>query len=313
MTDTNIWTTEKPKDLSKVTAIAVDVSKDKNGNSYVLKEEESVSVIVNMRAPWDLKANGIDSESKAINEIYANTTVTTNLDNVSENKIINTAYTAINLEPVETEASIIAKKIYLDKEEKVVELKGNDFEFKLKDSEGKVLQTKKNDKDGNITFDPIKYHSRDVGEHTYTIEEVKGDDNKIDYDKHIETVKVNVERVGDSELKTTVIYDEDGSNFTNKEKKSANFQLVKLKEGKDEFSLEEVKDEAGNLTFYKVPEAQKNNVLDEAEYELYKVESDGTETLIDTLVTKDGISKVVQDIMPGEYKLRETKALRDTH
>ena len=58
------------------------------------------------------------------------------------------------------------------------------------------------------------------------------------------------------------------------------------------------------LTFCKVPEAQKNNVLDEAEYKLYKIEADNTETLI----TKKGISKVVQDIVPGKYKLRKTKA-----
>lgn len=57
------------------------------------------------------------------------------------------------------------------------------------------------------------------------------------------------------------------------------------------------------LTFCKVPEAQKNNVLDEAEYKLYKIEADDTETLI----TKKGISKVVQDIVPGKYKIRETK------
>lgn len=312
LTDTSIWTTEKPKNLSKVTAIAVDVSKDKNGNSFVLKEEESVSIIVNMKAPWDMKAHRIDPKAKAINEIYANTTVTTNLDNVSKNKIINTAYTAINLEPVETEATIKAKKSYFDKEDKAIELKGDDFEFNLKDSNGKTLQTKTNDKDGNITFDPIKYHSWDVGEHTYTIEEVKGKDNKIDYDKHIETVKVKVDRSEVSEIKASVEYDKDGSNFTNKEKKSASLQLVKLKADEEKFNLEEIKDKDGNLTSYKVPEADLGKTLDGAVYELYKL-NEGKEELVATLTTKNGISNVVEELEAGSYKLVETKAPSGYH
>ncbi|OXZ40154.1 SpaA isopeptide-forming pilin-related protein [Finegoldia magna] len=312
LTDTSIWTTEKPKDLSKVTAIAVDVSKDKNGNPFVLKEEESVSIVVNMKAPWDMKKHRIDPEAKAINEIYANTTVTTNLDNVSENKIINTAYTDINLEPVETEATITAKKSYLDKEDKAIELKGDDFEFNLKDSNGKILQTKTNDKDGNITFDPIKYHSWDVGEHTYTIEEVKGKDNKIAYDKHIETVKVKVERPEVSEIKASVEYDKDGSNFINKEKKSASLQLVKLKANEEKFNLEEIKDKDGNLTSYKVPDADLGKTLDGAEYKLYKI-NDGKEELVATLTTKNGISNVVEELEAGSYKLVETKAPSGYH
>lgn len=427
LTDTSIWTKEKPADLSKVTAIAMDLTKDKNGKPYVLKENESVVVNLHMKAPWNMKEHNIDITDKAINEIYANTTVTTNLDSKSENELINMAYTAVNFEPVVAEAPIKATKKYIDKEGKDIALKGNDFTFELRDSEGKVLQTKTNDAKGNITFDPIKYNSWDVGEHTYKIVEVKGDKDTTAYDNHEEIVKVNVQREGNSNLKATITYDEDGAIFTNHEVdfittsleakkvyigkggleekptagafefilkdaegtevaratndaegkvvfeglefkpnqigehkytieevkgnnpaieydntkknvtinvsltedfklgaevvydnnetpkftntlKSASLQLVKLKENSKPFTLDEVKDENGFLTSYKVPEAQKDNVLDGAEYELYTIESDGSEKLIDTLITKDGISKVVQDIMPGKYKLKETKA-----
>lgn len=307
LSDTSIWSKKKPKDLSEVTAVAVDLRKDKNGNPFKLKSEESVVAILNMKAPYNTNKDKIDKDALAVNEVYANTTVTTELNNKSEHKLIDTGYTTVKLLPISTNATIKSNKKLLDKDDKSINLKGNDFKFNLKNSEGKVLQTKTNDKDGNITFNPIEYRSWDLGEHTYTIEEIKGNNNKIDYDNHIETVKVNVEKAGDSELKATVVYDNDGSNFTNKEKKSASLQLVKLKEGKNEFGLEEVKDEAGNLTSYKVPEAQKDSVLDGAEYKLYKL-NEGKEELVATLITKNGISQVIQDIMPGKYKLRETKA-----
>lgn len=427
LSDTSIWTKEKPADLSKVTAIAVDLSKDKKGQPYVLKENESVVVNLHMKAPWNMKEHNIGTTDKAFNEIYANTTVTTNLDSKSENELINTAYTAVGLEPVIAEAPIKATKKHLDKEGKDIALKANEFTFELQDSKGKVLQTKSNDEKGNIPFDPIKYNSWDVGEHTYKIVEVKGESDTTAYDNHEEIVKVKVERSGDSELKATITYDEDGALFTNREMdpigttieakkvyigkggleekpkagafefilkdaqgnevdrttndaegkvvfkemtykpnqlgehkytieevkgnnpaidydtakknvtvnvsltndfklkadvvyeggtvptftntlKSASLQLVKLKDESDPFALEEIKDVNGFVTSYKVPEAQKGNVLDGAEYKLYKSESDGTETFIETLTTKDGISQVVQDILPGSYKLKETKA-----
>lgn len=313
ITNTNVWKPYKEgDDLSKVQAIAIDLRKKTDGSDFKLKEEESISVTLNMRAPWGTESKQIDKEAKALNEIYANTTITTDLNNKSTNKLINTAYTAIELEPVETETTIKAKKSYLDKEDKAIELKGNDFEFNLKDSSGKVLQTKTNDKDGNITFDPIKYHSWDVGEHTYTIEEVKGKDNKIAYDKHIETVKVKVERPETSEIKSSVEYDKDGSNFTNKEKKSASLQLVKLKADEEKFNLEEIKDKDGNLTSYKVPDADLGKTLDGAVYELYKL-NEGKEELVATLTTKNGISNVVEELEAGSYKLVETKAPSGYH
>lgn len=313
LNDNSVWTLyKKGDDLSEVKAIAIDLKEKPDGTPFKLKEDESVSVTLYMKAPWDMKKHRIDPEAKAINEIYANTTVTTTMDDISKHKLINTAYTAINLEPVETETTIKAKKSYLDKEDKAIELKGDDFEFNLKDSEGKILQTKTNDKDGNVTFDPIKYHSWDVGEHTYTIEEVKGKDNKIAYDKHIETVKVKVERPEMSEIKASVEYDKDGSNFTNKEKKSASLQLIKLNANEEKFNLEEIKDKDGNLTSYKVPDADLGKTLDGAEYKLYKV-NEGKEELVATLTTKNGISNVVEELEAGSYKLVETKAPSGYH
>ena len=53
ISDTSIWSTEPPEDMSSVTAIAIDLSKDKNGNDYTLKSEESVTITMTMQAPVD--------------------------------------------------------------------------------------------------------------------------------------------------------------------------------------------------------------------------------------------------------------------
>ena len=283
ITDTNIWKPYKEgDDLSKVQAIAVDLRHKPDGTEFKLKEEESVNITLNMRAPWNVKEHQIDPEAKALNEIYANTTITTDLNNQSTNKLINTAYTAIELEPVKTEINLNANKKYLNKEGKDIALKGDDFTFELKDAEGKVLQTKTNYKDGNITFDPIKYNSWDVGEHTYKIVEVKGDNPKIAYDSHEEIVKVKVERVGDSKLKATAIYDEDGPNFTNQEKKSASLQIIKK-------------------------DAETNKLLEGAEYFLRK-KNDDNFTPVTLITDSNGESQVIEDLETGTYILKETKA-----
>lgn len=308
VSDSSVWKLYKEgDDLSNVQAVAIDLRKNKDGSDFKLEQDTAINVYLNMKAPWNLKEKQIDPKAKALNAIYASNTVTTSLDNKST-KLIYTAYTAVDLKPVTTETQIKATKKHLDKEGKDIALKGKDFTFELKDSEGKVFQTKTNDNKGNITFDPIKYNSWDVGEHTYTIEEIKGNDNKIDYDKHIETVKVNVERVGDSELKATVIYNSDGANFINKEKRTAALQIVKLIDGINEVALDSIKDSNESILSYKVSEKDKDKVLDGAEYDLYKVSDDKQTTVVTKLKTVNGVSKVISDLEPGKYFLKETKA-----
>ena len=59
------------------------------------------------------------------------------------------------------------------------ELKGDDFEFVVKDSNDKVVGTTKNKKDGSITFDNITVDK--AGTFKYTITETKGTDKTITY------------------------------------------------------------------------------------------------------------------------------------
>ncbi|MGI5888927.1 MAG: Spy0128 family protein [Oscillospiraceae bacterium] len=65
------------------------------------------------------------------------------------------------------------------------------YTFCLLDSDGNVLQTKQNDEDGSIRFDPILYDSDDIGvEHTYQVEEQAGSDESVTYDSSVYTVTV---------------------------------------------------------------------------------------------------------------------------
>ena len=51
LTDSKIWSTEKPSDPSTITAIAVDARHAKGGGDFVLDAGEAVTAFVNMRAP----------------------------------------------------------------------------------------------------------------------------------------------------------------------------------------------------------------------------------------------------------------------
>lgn len=67
ITNIDIWSTTPPSDMSKVTAIAIDMSKDKDGNPYTLVSEESVSVILTMQAPIDNYKSLMEKGAKARN------------------------------------------------------------------------------------------------------------------------------------------------------------------------------------------------------------------------------------------------------
>lgn len=91
------------------------------------------------------------------------------------------------------------------------ELEADQFSFELKDADGNVLQTKKNDADGKIAFDAISYS--EAGTYSYTINEVVIDGNGIAEDTHVAKVKVTVVDNGDGTLTATPEYEE--ATFTN--------------------------------------------------------------------------------------------------
>ena len=88
------------------------------------------------------------------------------------------------------------------------------FAFELVEND-EVIDTVYTMDGGFIQFHVITYDKDMVGEHVYTIREVDLGDDTIDYDKHVETVTVNVIDNGDGTLSNTVIYDDDGIRFVN--------------------------------------------------------------------------------------------------
>ena len=71
-----------------------------------------------------------------------------------------------------------------------VPLKANEFAFLLKDKDNNTLQTKYNDVNGSVAFDPIEYTTD--GTFTYTISEQNDNAENITYDNTIYNVEVKV-------------------------------------------------------------------------------------------------------------------------
>jgi len=61
LTDTGKWSKTAPSDLSAVTAIAIDCSKDAEGNDFVLDKEQTLAALVTMDSPDDYR------EGEAVN------------------------------------------------------------------------------------------------------------------------------------------------------------------------------------------------------------------------------------------------------
>lgn len=92
------------------------------------------------------------------------------------------------------------------------ELKADEFEFELVDKDGKVIDTERNDKDGNIRFKPLEYardnkNVDDRGEHEYMIREKNTGEKNVTYDRteHHVTVTVGDNLTGN--LTAIIAYD----------------------------------------------------------------------------------------------------------
>ena len=70
LNDSSIWSTEAPEDLSKVTAIAIDLRKDNDGNDFTLESEESFTITVTMQAPTKNIKTLEEQNAKALNAAW---------------------------------------------------------------------------------------------------------------------------------------------------------------------------------------------------------------------------------------------------
>ena len=96
-------------------------------------------------------------------------------------------------------------------------LKDGEFSFELVEGEGKdakIVATGKNDAEGTITMDAVKYDK--PGKHTYTLREVNGGAGGITYSTAKFTIETTITDNGDGTLKAEHVLKGDGkAEFTN--------------------------------------------------------------------------------------------------
>lgn len=91
-------------------------------------------------------------------------------------------------------------------------LKAGEFEFELVDDKGNVIDTERNDKDGDIRFKPLTYSRNndgvdDCGEHRYVIRERNTGEKNVTYDRTEHHVTVTVGDDLQGNLTAKVEYD----------------------------------------------------------------------------------------------------------
>ena len=83
-------------------------------------------------------------------------------------------------------------------------LKADEFSFELHEAKGEdsgLIETVKNDANGNVTFKAIKY--TEIGQHIYTLHEVKGNAGGITYDGTTYTIVTTISDNGKGQLVAT--------------------------------------------------------------------------------------------------------------
>ncbi|MDO4746319.1 MAG: FctA domain-containing protein, partial [Bacillota bacterium] len=202
-----------------------------------------------------------------------------------------------------------------------IELQADDYTFILKAKDGDVIQTVKNDEKGNIAFEAIEYTIDDVGEHTYTVYEQKGDNKSLFYDDTVYTVKVNVSVSETGELAITgpEIVDEadeakkqfDRVVFTNKDMVPVKFvvKAAKLINGNEptdsqefDFELAAI-GENGNATQVEIAKNDKDEVIF-SEIELNAI---GTYSYVVREVLPDDDDDSKEGIQKNGYTYDETE------
>jgi pilin isopeptide linkage protein len=109
------------------------------------------------------------------------------------------------------ELTLEATKSMPDREKPVY---AGEFTFVVK--EGSTVVSTGTTRDGGaIEFEPIKYVTSDIGEHTYVISEEKGYEIFVGYTAEPVTVKVTVADADNGQLSATVDYPEGGIQFVN--------------------------------------------------------------------------------------------------
>ena len=100
--------------------------------------------------------------------------------------------------------SSVTDKIVVTKSLSGRDLAAGEFSFELREVKGEdseLIETVANAADGKVTFSPIKY--TEIGQHTYTLHEVKGNAGGIAYDNTVYTIVTTIADNGKGQLVAT--------------------------------------------------------------------------------------------------------------
>ena len=296
-TDDNVRQTTKNAADGRVTFDAIDYTKI-GTYRYTIKEKD----------------NGLGGVTYDKKEIKATVKVT---DDGNGQLVAQVSYDTAN--PTfrntylakETTATLEANKVLTGRD-----LEANEFAFDLIDSNGKVVDTVKNAKDGKISFKELTFKT--AGTYTYTIKEQAGALGGVKYDTKVIKATVTVTDDGKGQLHTTVAYENNQNTFTNTysaDKATATLSAKKLlegrnlKEGEFEFELTGTDDQVrqtktnaqdGSVTFDTIEYTKVGTyhyIITEKDTKLGGVKYDTKVIKATVTVTDDGQGRLVTKVV----------------
>ena len=166
------------------------------------------------------------------------------------------------------------------------------FEFELKDADGNVIETVKNDENGAINFSKLSYDEKAVGQtFTYTVnEKIPSEADIYVYDDTVYTVTVDVEDNRDGTLKLTTKVN--GEDYTE--------EAIKFVNDTTKVTISKVDD-----TSLKALSGAKLQVVDADDKVVEEWVSDGTPHVITAKLVLGATYKLVEAEAPLGYEIAE--------
>ena len=174
------WSTTIPEDKSQIKAIAIDLSKDNNNNAYTLDVNKTISIILNMKAPYNNAKYLEENNIKAYNSVYLSNRLSTTTGSTSNN-LDNYEYTELGIETDKVKVSGSKRWIDFDDSERT-----NSVNISLYQNGTKIdTQTVSASTNWNYSFNNLQKYDNSGNEYTYTIDE---DTNIENYKKIIKNI-----------------------------------------------------------------------------------------------------------------------------
>ena len=166
------------------------------------------------------------------------------------------------------------------------------FEFELKDADGTVIETVKNDEKGAVNFSKLSYTEKDAGKtFTYKVnEKIPSEADTYLYDNTVYTVTVAVEDNRDGTLKLTTKVN--GEDYTK--------EAMKFVNDSTKVTITKVDD-----TTLKALSGAKLQIVDDQDKVVEEWTSDGTPHVITAKLVLGKTYKLVEAEAPSGYEIAE--------